>query len=234
MMPTDTETRAKYRERRIRELAPWWHRIDLGNGLVTKDASLLEEPVDHPQALWERVRQVTPVSYTGAHVLDVGCNAGYCSFAAEKLGAARVVGVDSVSRHIAQARFVKKVSRSKVEFRQLSAYDIRPKLGKFDIVLLLGVVYHCRHPLLVLDRLRKVTEGCLVVESATFLGGRPEELCGLSAPPLWLVDNPPGSEELFNWFVPSPEALTAMLRACGFRHVLHEEIFRQRALVVVE
>lgn len=228
-----SESRRQELKERISELAPWWHRIDLGGGIFTKDSSYHGEPVDHPRMLWERVREVTPIPFAGASVLDVGCNAGCCSFEAERLGAARVVGIDAVERHLAQARFVREVLGSQVDFRKMSAYDLSPDLGKFDIVLFLGVIYHCRHPLLILDRLRSVTDGLLVVESATFLHGGAQELGELPAQPMWIVDNLPDScEALVNWFVPSPAALKAMLRASGFSRVLHEEIFMGRALVV--
>lgn len=233
MIPGESQSRPPELQARISELGPWWHRIDLGNGIATKEASLLDEPIDHPRQLWERVREVIPIPFAGARVLDVGCNAGYCSFEAERLGAARVVGVDAVSRHIAQANFVREVLGSQAEFRQMSAYDLNSDVGKFDIVLFMGVIYHCRHPLLVLDHLRSVTAGLLAVEWATFPDGSAQELDGLPAQPIWFVDNPTDSfEALANWFVPSPAGLTTMLKASGFTRTLHEEIFMGRALVL--
>ena len=32
---------------------PWFHRIDLGDGIFTKTESVMGEPVDHPRESWE-------------------------------------------------------------------------------------------------------------------------------------------------------------------------------------
>jgi len=34
----------------VNRLAPWFHWIDLGDGLVTKSQSAIGEPVDHPRS----------------------------------------------------------------------------------------------------------------------------------------------------------------------------------------
>ena len=55
-----------------------------------------------------------------------------------------------------------------------NVYDVSPgTLGKFDLVLFLGVIYHLRHPLLALDRIYDVVNdaGSLMVESHVIDGG---------------------------------------------------------------
>ena len=53
-----------------------------------------------------------------------------------------------------------------MRYVQANVYDLDPEsLGTFDVVLFLGVLYHLRHPLLALDRLRPLCRSLLIVES---------------------------------------------------------------------
>src|SRR3982751_4204004 len=63
----------------INKLAPWFHYIDLGDGLFTKSESAIGEPVEHPRPTWDKVKVAVPSDLTGQTVLDVGCNAGFYS-----------------------------------------------------------------------------------------------------------------------------------------------------------
>src|ERR1035438_1658090 len=214
----------KFRER-IRALDPWFHDIDLGPGLRTKLAPCADEPIDHPKPTWSVIRSFLPGDLFGRSVLDVGCNAGFYSFEARRLGAARVLGVDSQRREIAQARLAAEILGLDVAFRRCSVYDLSiADPGAFDVVLALGLLYHCRHPLLALERLFEVTRGTLIVESAVV----PEEWTGPPqarsigglvrrlVPAFYIENDPDAAEAVYNWFLPSPASLAALLRGVGF------------------
>jgi tRNA (mo5U34)-methyltransferase len=50
---------------------------------------------------------------------------------------------------------------------EMSVYDVNEeKLGRFDLVLFFGTLYHLRHPLLGLDRVGAVCDREIIVESA--------------------------------------------------------------------
>src|SRR5262249_57745751 len=56
--------------------------------------------------------------------------------------------------------------KSKVEHQRCAAEDIDvAALGQFDLVLFLGVFYHLRSPISVLERVRAVTAGTLICET---------------------------------------------------------------------
>ena len=84
-------------------------------------------------------------------MLDIGCNAGFYSIEMKRRGAAQVVGLDTCDRYLAQARLAAEVCAVEIEFRKLSVYDVARLGERFDIVLLMGVLHHLRHPLLALD-----------------------------------------------------------------------------------
>lgn len=226
---------------RIRALDPWFHDIDLGPGLKTKLGPCADEPPDHPRPMWELVRRHIQADLSGRSVLDVGCNAGFYSFEAKRLGAARVLGIDSQRREIAQARLAAEVLGLDVLFRRLSVYDLSIEdVGSFDLVLALGLLYHCRHPLLALERLFEVTRGTLIVESAVapeawtgapqerFIGGLVRRLS-----PAFTIENDPNSvEAVQNWFLPSAACLGSLLGEAGFGGVAHVAIGDQRSIFV--
>ena len=109
---------------------------------------------------------------TGKSVLDVDVSDGYFSFAAERLGASRVVALNAhIGHHPADGSRFDEVRRdlaSRVESIEIDMLDISPDtIGKFDVVLFLGSLYHNRHPLLTLERIESVTNELLVVETLT-------------------------------------------------------------------
>jgi tRNA (mo5U34)-methyltransferase len=188
----------------------WFHSIDLGQGLVTPGAHVSAErlpPLHLPEDL------------TGKTVLDVCTWDGFFAFEAERRGAARVVAVDSYCWSGpgwgTRAGFDLACAAldSHVEGIECDVLDLDPaRLGTFDLVLCLGVLYHMRHPLLMLERVAAVCHDQLILQTQTDLTA---------------VDRPvaafyPGSErggDATNWWGLNPACVEAMLRVVGFRRV---------------
>jgi tRNA (mo5U34)-methyltransferase len=212
----------------LQQLQPWFHCIDLGDGLRTKTSSAIGEPVDHPQPTWQAIQKYLPSDLDGKSVLDVGCNAGFYSIEMKRRGAARVVGVDSQGNLIRQAQFVRKLLGLDIEYRRLSVYDLDPiAMGQFDVSLALGLIYHCKHLVLALEKLFAITRDLLVIETAVYPPERApasfEYEEGGSRPTLhpmaYVDDAVEGKEAIYNWFLPSVEGFTALLRNVGFDHI---------------
>ena len=213
----------------VERLKPWFHRIDLGDGVVTKTASVAGEPVDHPLPTWAEIARVLPDDLSGKSVLDVGCNAGFYAVEAKRRGAARVLGVDSQRHQVRQASFVARALGLPIEFRRMSVYDLSPEtVGIFDVTLALGLVYHLKHLVQGLERLYSVTGELLILETAVLL---PALVPTMAVPyvtgplerslhPIGYVANSPDAKEaVYNWFVPSVGAIGAMLSDTGFADV---------------
>ena len=90
------------------------------------------------------------------------------------------------------------------------------------VVLLFGVLYHLRYPLLGLDRLAALCDGQLYVESAIlddfspYRGGLGH---GYPEPDQLVAELYPGAQygqNASNWWVPTLRCLLAMLAAAGF------------------
>ena len=100
-------------------------------------------------------------------------------------------------------------SRAEVVVDDFMTMDVQ-RLGTFDVVLFLGVIYHLEEPLRALRRLRQVTRGVAAIESeAVVLRGR--------RGPLWqFVDAAQMHDDPTIWWVPTAEGLRAMCFAAGF------------------
>ena len=226
----------------LERLRPWFHRIDLGDGLYTKTESVMGEPVDHPAGPWQTISRCLPEDLTGKSVLDVGCNAGFYAFEAKRRGAARVLGVDGQRQHVRQALLVRRALGLDVEFRRMNVYELnRRTVGEFDVTLALGLIYHLKHLVLALENLYEVTRELLVIETAIMPPRRtpksfthPLGEAEMLLHPLALVENPPeAKEQVFNWFLPSVGALSALLRNVGFKEVEIVEVKNEDERAVV-
>jgi tRNA (mo5U34)-methyltransferase len=192
------------------ERIPWWHRIDLGGGLITPG------PEDTTGKL---ATLRLPASLAGKTVLDVGAWDGFYSFEAERRGAVRVLATDWISWNgsswgsKAGFELARRVLGSRVEDRTLDLYDLSPDtVGRFDVVLFLGVLYHLKHPLLALERIASVTRELLVVETHAAFRGR--------TPTLEFYPGAELSGDPTNWFGPNPAAVEGMLKVAGFSRIV--------------
>lgn len=184
----------------------WWHQIELPGNYVTPglDESAAKLATLHLPDL------------TGKTVLDVGAFDGYFSFAAERLGASRVVALDSYAWRRPGGKdgfeYARTALASKVEDVEMEVLDITPEaVGEFDVVLFLGVLYHMRHPLLALERVASVTKERLVVETLA-------DMTFLRSPAAAFYPwNMLGDET--NWWGPNRAAVIGMLRSLGFEQV---------------
>jgi tRNA (mo5U34)-methyltransferase len=228
--------------RKIDALGPWFHCIDLGDGIKTKTISVTGEEADHPLGTWEKIRHCLPEDLSGKSVLDVGCNAGFYAIEAKRRGATRVLGVDAQRRLINQARFGCGVLGLDIEYRKMSVYELSVcDLGQFDVTLALGLIYHCKHLVLALEKLFEVTKELLIIETAILpLAKTPESFSDpVAGPsvmlhPLAYVENPPDRKEsIFNWFVPGTKCLEALLKGVGFSEVDFFDILPGGRAVVV-
>jgi len=143
----------------------WFHRIELGHGLVTPG-------VDDTPSKLQFVQ--LPASLAGKTVLDVGAFDGFFSFEAERRGASRVVAADEFcwSRpgdEMTDGRgfdIAHWALQSRVEKRRIPVEDISPEtVGTFDVVLFLGVLYHSPDPLRYLRNVRSVCRELLILET---------------------------------------------------------------------
>jgi tRNA (mo5U34)-methyltransferase len=189
----------------------WWHSFELPDGRRIEGASPLTD-------LRERIGQFPiPEDLRGARVLDIGAWDGWFSFEMERRGA-DVLAVDNWDNpHFHQ---IHAALKSRVEYRQLDVYELTPEtVGRFDIVLFMGVLYHLKHPLLALERVCALTTGMAAVDSFILRERhRPgENVENRTVMEFYETDEFGGQTD--NWCGPSLPCLMAMCRTAGFARV---------------
>ncbi|WP_017593078.1 class I SAM-dependent methyltransferase [Nocardiopsis potens] len=109
-------------------------------------------------------------SLRGRRLLDLGCNSGFWSLSAVEAGCDFVLGVDGRASHVEQARFVfraRGVPPERYRFRRADVERYDPaEDGPFDVVLLLGLLYHLARPVEVLERIAALEPEAIVIDTA--------------------------------------------------------------------
>ncbi len=188
----------------------WYHTIDLGEGVVTHGVD------DTPQRL---ARVQLPASLRGLTVLDIGAWDGFFSFECERRGAARVVAADHFSWHgggwgtKAGFNLAREALGSRVEDIDIDVMDLSPeRVGTFDVVLFLGVLYHLRHPFLALERIAPLVRQRLILETVV-------DMVGFTRPAMAFYPARELNNDPTNWWGPNVPAVRAMLESLGFDRV---------------
>ena len=112
-------------------------------------------------------RAVSSVDFNGRRVIDVGCRDGAMLFHAEGRGARELVAVDN-DPSTGLANFLVPFKGSKISCYAQNLYDLTPnEVGKFDVVICCGVLYHLRYPMLGVKKLADLLtdDGILVLET---------------------------------------------------------------------
>ena len=148
---TDAEVRA-----RIAAVPVWYHRIPIRPGIVTPGVS--DPTVTLPKL-------ELPEDCRGLRVLDLGTRDGFFAFELERRGA-EVVAVDYLAAEQTGFATVRELLGSGVRYLQENVYRLSAeRMGSFDLVLFLGLLYHLPDPLLALRIVRGLCRDRLILES---------------------------------------------------------------------
>jgi tRNA (mo5U34)-methyltransferase len=210
---TDSTVKAWFRER-VEGEPYWFQRIELAADLITPGWS-------DPRS--EKLPHFgLPPDMTGMRVLDVGCAEGFFSFEAERRGAQQVVAIDSFPDSIRRATLCRDALGSHVTPYLCNVYDLQARtFGTFDLVMFFGVLYHLRHPLLALERLRSVCSGLLLLQTATWEVADEEELPLARFDPFGVESGPEDQRSCDPtvFWRPNARCVIAMLEHTGFERV---------------
>jgi tRNA (mo5U34)-methyltransferase len=210
-MPGDRPFRHVHDLRTRRDSLGWWHSFELPDGTTIEGTVSLKN-------LRLRVAQFPiPPDLRGKRVLDIGAWDGWFSFEMERRGA-EVVAIDVWDNP--RFREMRSILGSKVDFRVMDVYDLDPSvLGRFDIVLFLGVLYHLKHPLLALERVCSMTTELAAVDSFVLKRrrGRGRRLARLPMMEFFESDEFGGQTD--NWVAPTIPCLMSLCRTAGFARV---------------
>ena len=231
---------------RVLAVPYWYHKIELPGDIITPGWS----PMD-------ATKYGVPDDLTGKRVLDVGAWDGYWTWEALKRGASEVVAIDDFCDDLGNRKDVKRnkwynfdLCREALGFNkndeadyvndkgqkvtriEMSVYDIE-RLGHFDVVFFFGMIYHMKHPLLVLEKISEICDGEIYIESAVVDDYSPYLSKESEADPGKLIFKGYPENNMVmefypddqyacnktNWWVPTIQSLGAMVGSVGFKNV---------------
>ncbi|WP_435005881.1 class I SAM-dependent methyltransferase [Tundrisphaera lichenicola] len=187
----------------------WFHRIDLGQGVTTPG-------IDDTKTKLDQVR--LPADLGGKTVLDIGAWDGFFSFECEKRGASRVVALDGGVWRVgsigkAGFEFARKVLKSNVEDVEMEVSEISvERLGQFDLVLFLGVLYHLPDPVGSFLKVASVAAREMIIETHV-------DLMEVDTPAIAFYPFAECAKDETNWCGPNKAAVEGMLQLAGFKTI---------------
>ena len=156
----------------------WFYRFRLPSGARTESVLPPEVLPIHETRERMLLGYLDPVfenSWSSTDCIDVACHEGYFGALLAGRGCRRVLGVDARPENLARAaRMAAALGLSNMEFRQGDVSEMDPtSFGKFDVVLMFGLLYHLEDPVTALHLLRGLCRKVAVLETqlAPGLGG---------------------------------------------------------------
>jgi tRNA (mo5U34)-methyltransferase len=210
----------------IEALSPWFHNLHLPDGTQTCPKHRFG---DFPSFKWQQIAPHLPEDLRGWNCLDIGCNAGFYSFALARRGA-KVLGIDLDEHYLRQARWActQFGLEDHVRFERMQVYDLAHTQDFFDLVLFMGVLYHLRYPMLGLDIVSQKVARLMVFQTLTMPGDEvfaatnerglaDRELLRENGWPKMAFLEHRFENDPTNWWAPNHACVEAMLRSSGMR-----------------
>jgi tRNA (mo5U34)-methyltransferase len=200
----------------------WWHSFVFPSGETAAGMRGARELQSHLD------RFGLPADLRGKRVLDIGAWDGWFSFEMERRGA-EVVALDCWDNprfHYAHRQF-----QSRVRHVVSDLFELTPaSLGRFDIVLFFGVLYHLKHPLLALERVCALSKDIVCVESYVLDPDlRRARRARRDLMEFYETDELGGRAD--NWLAPNTRCLLSWCRTAGFARAVLHDVADHRAYV---
>jgi tRNA (mo5U34)-methyltransferase len=201
------------------ERYPWYHTLELGDGVVTQGMFDHRPHLEH---------YPIPADLSGKRCLDVATMDGFWAFEMERRGAAAVTALDledpealdwpaalrGQNKEMDETKakrfaLAKEALGSDVERVLLSAYDLSPELGTFDFVFCGDLLLHLKDPITPVENIRSVCREMAVIVNVI--------------KKFRLYEKKPMAEldgiDVFQWWLTNLEGLIRIVRSAGFARV---------------
>ncbi|MEM9177952.1 MAG: class I SAM-dependent methyltransferase [Myxococcota bacterium] len=199
-------------ERKVREIGPWFHQIEVGEGVQTRTVHPSEgpQPEDHPRPRWEKIRTHMPEDLSGQRIFDLGCSDGFFAIEMARRGASEIVAIDWAKPAVERLQWLsKQLDLPQIKASTGDIYALPDDLGRFDFVFMFALLYHLKEPLLGLEIASQFADE-IYLETIADSDFENSHL-RLQAPR-------PGVHSIPKW-IPTQKCLRDMLDYVGFRKV---------------
>ncbi|MEP7044909.1 MAG: DUF1698 domain-containing protein [Dokdonella sp.] len=148
----------------------WFYRFELPDGRVTTtydDGALDAIHTTRLTMLQQVVKDCFGASLTGHNAIDIACHQGWFATKLAQWDASDVLAIDARGEHVADTLMMRDalaLDNLRVAQSDVHALDTAA-LGRFDLVLMLGLIYHLENPVGALRQAHALTRRVCVVET---------------------------------------------------------------------
>jgi tRNA (mo5U34)-methyltransferase len=140
----------------VASVSHWHHAFEIYPGLVTPGTY-------DPTFLLDKTR--LPADLGGLRVLDIGTSDGFFALHLALRGA-EVVAIDYRGKQDHGYHVMERLNPVKIEYHRMNVYELADRrLGQFDIVLFLGVLYHLPDMIRALQMIHRCCRSTLFIET---------------------------------------------------------------------
>ena len=148
----------------------WFYRFHLPSGKITStyDDGALDQIHETRLAM---LKQVVDARFgdtlAGHNAIDIACHQGWFATQLAQWNADDVLAIDARAEHVADTTLIRDaLNLSNLRVAQSDVHALEPtKLGQFDLVLMLGLIYHLENPIGALRQAHALTRHMCVVET---------------------------------------------------------------------
>ncbi len=213
----------------------WFYTFELPDGSTTRtyhDGELDSIHTTRWRMLEHRLEKVYPGGFAGLTAVDLAAHQGWFASRLAQAGLRRITCVDQRESHVRDNRLMGQVlGLDEMRYVHSDIFDLDlAELGTFDVVLMLGLLYHLENPVGALRLARALCSDLFIIETQVVPGmsGMVDFGSYRFVRPLQgafgLIDelnetHGPEAGATGICLVPSVEALTWLLNKVGFRDV---------------
>lgn len=148
----------------------WFYAYELPDGSVTPtypDADIQAIHDTRWRMLDDYLGRALGADRSGLSALDLASHQGWFALQMARSGFGRVLGIDARASHVADSELIAGIyGLDGISFRQDDIHKLDPEtLGPFDVVLMLGLLYHLENPVGALRTCRALCRGVCLIET---------------------------------------------------------------------
>ena len=153
----------------------WFYAYELPGGERTPTYHHGELDAIH-DTRWDMLQGHLQAIFSGQYehlrAVDLASHQGYFAVKTAQLGFSEVLGVEARQSHVDDARLMAEIyGLQQLRFQQSDIYDLDVRqLGQFDLVMVLGLLYHLENPVGALRLCRALCKGVCLIETQVVPG----------------------------------------------------------------